>query len=111
VLEGDEASELMVLSRRQSTRSTLISPTDNRILMSSLIPTPTFDEKDVSTSNRLSLVWIKQCVGDVIPPNAIKARVEKLCRNTWVSVMGNDAVDAGDTYFWNSRLLKNSTKS
>lgn len=44
--------------------------------------------KDVNA--RLSTIWVKQCVGDVIPSNAVKARVEKICNSVWDTVVGLD---------------------
>lgn len=32
--------------------------------------------------------WMKQCVGDAIPHNAVKARVEKLCWKAWEIAFG-----------------------
>jgi len=89
--EGDEPIEDSAsrVFSRQSTRSTLVSPTASTRLMSTIQATE-MGEKTALNSDRLSPIWIKQCIGDIIPPNAVKARVEKLCRGVWDTVMGPD---------------------
>lgn len=55
----------------------------------------TFEDLDLkrnsdTSSDRLSTIWIRQCVGDVIPSNAVKVRVEKICKSVWDTIMGLD---------------------
>lgn len=41
-----------------------------------------------SSWDGLPQFWMKQCVGDAIPHNAVKARVEKLCWKAWEIAFG-----------------------
>ena len=42
------------------------------------------------TDGPLSPTWVRKCVGESIPSNAVKARVERLCSKVWRSIIGRE---------------------
>ena len=43
-----------------------------------------------ATDGPLSPTWVRKCVGESIPSNAVKARVERLCAKVWRTVIGRE---------------------
>lgn len=51
-------------------------------------PPSVLTRRNCTSWDGLPQFWMKQCVGDAIPHNAVKARVEKLCWKAWEVAFG-----------------------
>ncbi|CAG7834181.1 unnamed protein product [Allacma fusca] len=48
------------------------------------------DSMHRTSSVELNSIWVRKCVGEAIPSNAVKNRVEKLCYKAWHAIMGSE---------------------
>jgi hypothetical protein len=60
----------------------------------------------------LNPAWVRKCVGEAIPSNAVKNRVEKLCHKAWEAVMGpdEDLVELDLSQFFSEDFWKTARK-
>lgn len=83
----DSEMESLSLSLSQCTNE---NNEPKEIINASISPPSDLTSRSRNAWDGLPQFWMKQCVGDAIPHNAVKARVEKLCWKAWEIAFGTN---------------------